>query len=107
LLAVGLVAIGLGAGMWQSGVHHRSSYRDFEACRASGQGICVLYQDGSQAHSAAEFKKNYETQLLLGAVLLIGGVASTIVGAVLLVLRRRRAAVDGGQQSSTRGPPTA
>src|SRR5690349_1528221 len=91
LVVIGLLAAGLGLAMWQSGVSHRRDYQDFEACRASTQTICVLHQNGSQAHSVSEFKKNYEAQLRFGAALLIAGVVSTIAGAVMLVLRRRRA----------------
>lgn len=86
---IGLILAAIGFFMYRSGTSHRDSYRDFERCKASSAAVCVLYNDGSQARSASEFKKNYENQLRLGlGGLALGGVLA-IAGIVRLIAVRR------------------
>jgi formate/nitrite transporter FocA (FNT family) len=93
---VGGVIVGLIAFfMLQSGNEHRRDYEAFQDCRRHGTGICILEQKGSDASDAADYKRNYENQLLIGTLGLILGGGLVAVGGVLLLIDRSRTSVAG------------
>jgi uncharacterized membrane protein len=92
LIVIGLILAALGLFMFRDGQHHKRQYEDFQACKASDTPICILRQDGSEARSEAEFKKNYENQFLIGTILMSLGGLLVLAGVVALGFRRRPSA---------------